>query len=193
MKQFLSYLSIILIFTGCFEPKEKTPILPINQEITANIDGKAFKAIKTPENSSDFEHIQTSLVIFSNQRGFVLFFAGLDLTWENAAAVDIGLVLSGPDFASLKAGTVFENRGTDTEPSFGTYSSAGNSSMVLLDEEVAYSAVTDDFGEIEIVVTAIDHEAKRISGTFEFTAVDPDENRTVVVTGGEFKNISWEE
>ena len=193
MKRFLSYLSIILIFTGCVDPKGPTTILDINQEITANIDGKAFKAITTPENSSDFEHIQTSLVIFSNQRGFVLFFAGLDLTWENAVAVDIGLVLTGPDFDSLKAGTVFENRGTDTEPSFGTYSSAGNSSMVLLDEEVAYSAVTDDFGEIEIVVTAIDHEAKRISGTFEFTAIDPDENRTVVVTGGEFKNIIWEE
>lgn len=187
MKIILCFTSLILLF-AC-DPEQ--PILQDIQIITANIDGIAFEATKDPNNPKDFEEIVTNHVTFPNGLGFVLAFSGADFGIEGIAVADIRLVLEGPELTELKPGTVINSRGTDSEPPYTSLKAAGITTKKLLNEEVAYSALTDDFGEIEIVVTAIDHEAKRISGTFEFMAIDPDKDIKVNVTNGEFKNISW--
>lgn len=184
-------LALAISLSGCEGDAETNPRDTGAQQITAKIDGKAFKSVKDATSSFDFEVIQAELVDAGPPIGFVLYFGGVDVSWDNAAAVDIGLIIIGPDFASLEVGAVLQSRGTATEPPIRTYAAAGTTQMVLSDGEAGYSAVTDGFGEIELVVTALDHAAKTISGTFSFTAYDPDEDVTVVVTGGEFKNISW--
>jgi len=186
----LSFLLILL--PRCTEdPADPDSETSAEQRITAKIDGRDFKAVMPVEQDPEAEFIVTNLIIYPNESGFVLGITGIDGSWEDAAAVDVRVILIGPDLGSLKAGTVFENRITDTEPTFDGYVAAGLTTMLLPSMENAYIALTDDFGTITAEITAIDHEAKRISGTFAFTAVDPDEDRTVVVTEGEFKNIQW--
>ncbi|WP_439481665.1 DUF6252 family protein [Cyclobacterium plantarum] len=195
MKKLLSvsiFCFFLLVLPGCTED----PVNPVSetteeQSITAKIDGRDFKAVMPVEQDPEAESIVTNLIIYPNESGFVLGITGVDGSWEDAAAVDVRVILIGPDLSSLTAGTVFENRITDTEPTFDGYVAAGLSTMLLPSLENAYIALTDDFGTIKAEITSIDHEAKRISGTFEFTAVDPDEGKTVVVTEGEFKNIHW--
>lgn len=184
-------LALAISLSGCEDDDETNPRDAGAQQITAKIDGTAFKSVKEATSSSDFEVIQAELVDAGPPIGFVLYFGGVDVSWDNAAAVDIGLIIIGPDFSSLEVGAVLQSRGTATEPPIRTYAAAGTTQMVLSDGEAGYSALTDDFGEIELVVTAIDRGAKTISGTFSFTAYDPDEDITVVVTEGEFRNISW--
>ncbi len=188
----IGFLIIILVGVSCSSDDDgMKPEDTGRQSITAKVDGRDFEAVMPNEQDPEAEFIVTNLVIYPNGSGFVMGISGVDGSWEDAAAVDVRLILIGPDLSSLKAGTIFRSRGTDTEPTFDGYVAAGVSTMVLNNMENAYIALTDDFGTIQVEVTSIDHSAKQISGTFEFTAVDPDEDRTVVVTEGEFKNINW--
>ena len=192
MKSYLlsiAYLALAISLVGCGE-NDETPD-GRTQQMTANIDGQAFKAVQEAGNPLDFDLIEAELVEMGTTAGFVLFWGGVDLNWDNAAAVDIGLIIMGPDFDALEAGTTLGSRGSESDPPVLTYTAAGSTQMMSANGETIYSAVTDDHGEIELTVTAIDRGAKSISGTFSFTAYDPDEEITVVVTNGEFKNISW--
>jgi|TARA_R110002096_G_scaffold14584_4_gene50770 hypothetical protein len=188
MKINLSFIYLILLF-AC-EPR---PINPQDnlQTITAKIDGIDFKASLDPNDPKDFEEIVTNQVTFSSGLGFVLAIAGADFSLEDAAVADIRLILIGPELTGLKPGTVINSRGTDSEPPYTSLMAAGGTTKKLLNEENAYVADTDDFGDIEVIITAFDTTARRMSGTFEFTAIDPDNDVTVNVTEGEFKNISW--
>ncbi|GAB2992817.1 hypothetical protein GCM10027284_07280 [Cyclobacterium sediminis] len=187
MKIYLCFISLFLLF-ACI-PEQ--PISQDIQTITAEIDGIAFEATKDLTNPKDFEEIVTTLVNFSNGIGFVLAFSGADFSIEGIAVADVRLILMGPEITELKPGTVINSRGTDSEPPYTSLMAAGLTTKKLLNEENAYIAETDDLGEIEVTITAFDATSKRISGTFQFTAIDPDKDVKVNITNGKFKNISW--
>ncbi len=97
----------------------------------------------------------------------------------------IALAMSGFDFESLEAGRTWNTMEDEQGNAGAGYEEdiAGN--------ETGDDVSTDTTTEIFIRITAIDKEAKLISGEFNFVAIDEDNGITYNVTDGKFESIPY--
>lgn len=161
------------------------------QLVTAKIDGRDFS------NSGFGEEYDGIIVSFSDanpdQNFLVIGIAAMNLPLhkeEDPAGISVGLSMLGPNFSSLAKGTVFKPAVTVKDrPFIDDFYVLGLVREDLENDGLAYEANTEGLETIEVVITEIDHQNKRISGKFEFTAYDVKRDRYVKVTDGVFKNI----
>ncbi|MCM4156305.1 hypothetical protein DHD80_09855 [Gramella sp. AN32] len=151
-----------------------------NGETTALVNGESFEAppgstggLLQPEagGSENFYLFNITALVSLNNSG------------SDRNIIALGLVGSNTD--DIEAGTVWLANGT-VRAYTGSYSEVRNEEIKVLASSKIGSG--DSFK-----LTAIDTEAKTISGEFSFSGEDLYSGNTYTVTNGKFKNVSYSE
>ncbi len=169
-------LSSIVLLSSCDSDDSDDSNTPGGQPeagtFTAVVDGESF--------SSSWP-FATAIVTETSNGGFTIALAGTRVSTSESEAVTVGVV--GSDFMSLTAGSVFTGQSSNTL-AYGGYA-------LDQDDGTEISASSEDNSSAICTITAIDFDAKLISGTFSFEAIDGSTGQVITVTEGVFTNLNY--
>lgn len=195
-KRFLKRPSILLMLLvalgGCIDSLDSVDILPNKADretINCLVDGVPFEAT-SGKGLLAMDFVKTEMQ--QDENSFLLTVFGVNMQ-DNGEALAVGFRLGGRSIEDVQAGDTFTGWvpiGDAEGPYEGAMGGVEKRKSATSDEYV-FKAGSNHTGEISLTVTAIDLAEKRISGTFQFTAKDVENDVLLDVTEGDFDNIQW--
>ena len=189
---FIHVLFLSLLLSSCVKEDAVADIINggetfTSNSITATIDGEAFSAAE----EDILGEIEASIV--TNSVTSTLTMAGLQASFGPGGSRTIVLVLvSDQDIFALPLNTTFVYQ-EDSEGNLILPVASGGLNISYSDEEIeSVDANAEAHSPIDIVMvfTELDAENNTISGTFAFTATNPDTGVDYEVTNGVFTEIA---
>lgn len=177
---------------GCIDSLESVDILPnkTNREtINCLVDGVPFEAT-SGKGLLAMDFVKTEMQ--QDENSFLLTVFGVNMQ-DNGEALAVGFRLGGRNIEDIQPGDTFTEWVPieDAEGPFEGAMGGVEKRKSATSEEYIFKAGSNQTGEIRLTVTAIDLAEKRISGTFQFTAQDVENDILLDVTEGDFENIQW--
>jgi hypothetical protein len=197
LKRFVKRTSVLFILLvplgGCLDALDSVDILPnkANREtINCLVDGVPFEAT-SGKGLLAVDFVKTEMQ--QDENSFLLTVFGVNMQ-DNGEALAVGFRLGGRNIGEIQPGDTFTEWVPieDAEGPFEGAMGGVEKRKSATSEEYIFKAGSNHTGEISLTVTAIDLAERRISGTFQFTAQDVENDILLNVTEGDFENIQWE-
>lgn len=195
LDHFVKRTSILLILLaglgGCISSLDE--ILPekdSSKTLSCLIDGKPFKAAGDQGLLAD-DFIITEMV--EDENSFLLTVFGVNIE-DNGEALAVGFMLAGRNLKDIEQGDTFTEWVPldDVEGVFEGAMGGVEKRKSPTSNDPIYKAGSNHSGKMSLTVSDIDLVGKKISGTFQFSAKDDENNILLEVTQGSFENIDWE-
>lgn len=185
-----SFLLLLLGLGGCLSDLELVPEKENQEVLACLIDGKPFEAT-SGKGLLAVDFIRTELL--EDENSFLLTVFGVRMQ-DNGEALAVGFKLGGKNLQDIQPGDTFTEwlPMENVEGAFEGAQGGVEKRKSATSSENIYQAGSHHTGNISLTITAIDLKAKRISGTYHFTARDIEKDIQLEVTQGSFENIQWE-
>lgn len=188
-KNVIAILLLAFCSFSCLEDLKFVPETAKDGTITASIDGEPFD-VESGQGVFGSEFIVAELE--EEKDHFVLTVFGVEIE-EDGKAFAMGIKIGGENINEMKAGNVYKEwvpiDGFE-EVYSGAMGGVEKRKSVNAKDNI-FKAGSNHTGEMEISITEIDFELKKISGTFSFTALDEDKDVRIEVKSGVFQGIEW--
>ncbi|MBD8489519.1 hypothetical protein IFO69_12255 [Echinicola sp. CAU 1574] len=179
-----------LILNGCITSLElkNEEEAGMEERLTCMVDGEPFEAANG-QGLLAVDFVMVDMV--EKENTFLMTLYAVDLPDEGGARA-VGFKLGGIDINDLQVGDTFDDwkLETDSGEYLGVLGAVEERPSVQ-SEEYTLKASSNHTKEIKLTITEIDYQAKTMSGTFNFKALDDEKNIEVEVSEGSFQNISW--
>ncbi|WP_425638767.1 DUF6252 family protein [Algoriphagus yeomjeoni] len=157
--------------------------------ISAMLNGEAFK-VEGGKGILASEFLKAELD--SSSTDFLLTIYGIQIE-DDKKALAMGIQLAGEAIVDVQPGDVFTDwiLVDDVSSTFKGAKGAVEKRISANSDENVFKASSYNTDEMTLTISEIDLEAQEISGTFNFSALDTENDTLIHVTEGIFEQVKW--
>ena len=180
-KYLLFLLGFILIIQGCDSSDDSN-----DNNLEGNLgDGETIAQVNGQEFAAAEGNTSGLLITIPETEGFYIFTisSAIALNESGSSRDLLSIGLAGNNVNDLRVGEVWDAN-SETQAVTGTYAEVRNETSEII-------ASSELEGTATFTLTAIDRDARILSGEFSFIAQDEFTGDIFTVTNGRFKNVSY--